>query len=85
MKLSTRLQRLEQRVGEPGCPACRERRGFNVLVNARRMPDGTVTYPDDDRPKPCEKCGEVPELIIEIVRVVVETRADLARLDAERR
>ena len=84
MKLNTRLQRLEQRVIDPGCPGCRDRRGRHVLVNARRQPDGTLTYPDDDYPKSCEQCGEVPEFIIEVVRVVVETREDVARSHAER-
>jgi hypothetical protein len=77
-KLNTRLQRLEQRVGEPGCPACRDRRGFHVMVTAERLPDGTLTYPNDDMPKPCEKCGEIPEAIT-IIMHVVKTREDMAR------
>jgi hypothetical protein len=84
VRLNTRLQRLEQRVVDPGCPGCRDRRGFHVLVNVNELPDGTLTYPDDDKPKPCEQCGEVPEFSIEVVRKVVETREDIARLDAER-
>jgi hypothetical protein len=52
VRLNARLQRLERRVVDPGCPGCRERRGFNVLVNAHRLPDGTLAYPNDDEPKP---------------------------------
>jgi hypothetical protein len=84
VKLHTRLQRLERRVVDPGCPGCRERRGFNVLVNAHRLPDGTLAYPNDDEPKPCPQCGEVPESVIAVIRTVVETREDVARLKAER-
>jgi hypothetical protein len=79
--LSSRLQRLEQRVGD-GCPACRDRRGRVVLVTSRSLPDGTVAYPEGE-PGPCEHCGVVPEQVIEIVETVVETRQDLARLEAE--
>jgi hypothetical protein len=84
VRLIARLQRLERRVIDPGCPGCRERRGFNVLLNAHRLPDRTLTYPDDDEPKPCDLCGEVPESVIAVIRTVVETREDVARLDAER-
>jgi hypothetical protein len=32
---------------------------------------------------PCERCGEVPEQVVEIVETMVETREDLARLATE--
>jgi hypothetical protein len=85
VRLSTRLLRLEQRVVDPGCPGRRDRRGRPVLVNVQELPDGTVTYPDDDEPKPCEQCGEIPEVITTIIMQVVKTREDVARLEAERR
>lgn len=74
MKLTTRLQRLERRIGDTGCSACRDRRGFHVLVNAQRLPDGTLTYPDDNQPKPCKQCGKIPELVIAVVRTLVTSR-----------
>lgn len=70
MNLSNRLQRLEQRIGDPGCPACRERRGQQVFVDVQRQTDGEITY-GDDMPQPCRVCGRVPEFIIEIVEETV--------------
>ena len=67
MKLSNRLRRLEHRVGDPGCPACRDRRGRNVWVTSRRNPDGSTTTLESE-PAPCKQCGAVPEFIIEFVR-----------------
>jgi hypothetical protein len=84
MRLSGRLQRLEQRLGDDGCPACRDRRGCFVMVTSRCLPDGTVAYPDEE-PAPCDQCGIVPERVIEVVETVVETREDVARLTAEGR
>jgi hypothetical protein len=84
VKLNTRLQRLEQRVGDPGCLACRDRRGRHVLINALKLPDDTLTYPNNDHPLPCEQCGLVPEFVIAVVQKVVKSRADLAGLEAQR-
>ena len=85
MTQSRRLQRLEQSVGssDGGCPACRDRRGGIVIVTSRSLTDGN-TEPRGDWPAPCERCGEAPEQIIEIVEAVVETREDVARLAVER-
>jgi hypothetical protein len=77
--MNHRLRRLEQRAGDDGCPACRDRRGCHVLVNARRLPDGTLTYPDGAKPQPCDPCGEIPEAITTIIMHVVKTREDMAR------
>jgi hypothetical protein len=82
MRLSGRLHRLERRVGDTGCPACRDRRGRVVLVTSRSLPDGK-TEPQGDWPPPCERCGEVPEQVVEIVETVVGTREDLIHLAAE--
>ena len=75
MRLRSRLDRLEQRVGSVGstCPACRDRLGCVVffLTSAIRLPDGTVV-PSDEGPKPCVACGKVVEQFIEIVETLVE-------------
>jgi hypothetical protein len=79
MTLRKRLQRLEREIPDPGCPACRDRRGRHIFVTARRQPDGTLTYPEGG-PAPCGVCGVVPEFVIEVVEVVVESREDVRRL-----
>ena len=70
-RMRNRLQRLERNVVDPGCPACRDRRGRIIMVDARRREDGTETRPEG-RPAPCERCGETPEFIIQIVETVVD-------------
>jgi hypothetical protein len=75
MSLRARLQRLERRKIEIGCPACRDRRGRIALVTARRLPDGTVVA-EEGEPQPCARCGQVPEQIIEVVKSVVGERTD---------
>jgi hypothetical protein len=72
VRLSGRIQRLEQRLGarDDGCPACRGRRGRIVMNRARRLADGTLAYPEG-RPSPCERCGKVAEFIIEVVEPFV--------------
>ena len=82
MNLRARLQRLEARIPDPGCPGCRDRRGLIVLVEPRRMPDGTIMLEtqrptregmlvEPGRPPPCSVCGKVPEQIIEIMEAGV--------------
>ncbi len=72
MRMRSRLDRLEQRVGSVGsCPACRDRLGCVVFTSVIRLPDGTVV-PSDDGPKPCGACGQVVEQFIEIVETLVE-------------
>ena len=70
-----RLQRLERNKGiDRGCPACRARRGLIAMVDATPLQDGAVAY-SADLPEPCERCGAVPESVVEVVEVVVESRA----------
>jgi hypothetical protein len=80
MRLRTRLRRVERGFPDPGCLACRRRRADTVMVGSRRLPDGTATR-DGEWPAPCERCGEIPEGIIEVVEAEV-TREDTDRLAA---
>jgi len=71
MTVRTRVHRLLQAAQErglvvTGCPACRDRRGYCVLLTVRRGPNGEEV-PDPNEPKPCRACGKVPEQIIEVV------------------
>jgi hypothetical protein len=43
---------------------------------SRQNPDGTISAETND-PPPCERCDEVPEEVMEIVEVIVDTREDL--------
>jgi hypothetical protein len=69
MRLRTRLEKLERQVGPLGCPACRERRGRHVLLTVKELPDGTL-LPSPDQPPPCARCGQVAELVIQVVAPV---------------
>jgi hypothetical protein len=73
MTIDRRLSRLEQAVGigNPDCPACRDRRRRSVVVAVEETPDGGTTYPET-KPAKCERCGIVPELVIEIVERLVD-------------
>jgi hypothetical protein len=84
MALRTRLRRLERGFPDPGCPACRDRRGLTALVRSPRLADGT-TAPKGDRPAPCARCGEVAERVTEVVEVVVEACEDASRRAADGR
>jgi hypothetical protein len=46
-----------------------------VLLNARRLADGTIVSAEDS-PLPCERCGQVPEQIVEVIETVVEPSAE---------
>ena len=70
MNIRNRLKRLEQIAGAAVCPACRERRQFDLLLSGRV--DGEDIVPDEPLPPACERCGEIPELIRLIVEEVVE-------------
>jgi hypothetical protein len=71
MTFRTRLQRLERSdCFVRGCPPCRDRRNFSVLVICEQRADGTVTEPKG-MPAPCEQCGQVPERIIKLVEEIV--------------
>ena len=84
VRLQARLQRLERRIiAERGtCPACRERHGHTVFIRSRRQPDGTVVSFNPE-PEPCARCGEIPELVIQIIEVVVANREEALRLKRE--
>ena len=47
-----------------------------MLVEARALPDGTVGGGEEEMPKPCATCGEVPEQVCLIEHVVVEWAQD---------
>jgi hypothetical protein len=75
MRLRARLQKLEHNKAiDRGCPACRARRGLTAMVDVTPMPEGMVADAAD-APRPCEWCGVVPESVIEIVEIVVESPA----------
>jgi hypothetical protein len=38
-----------------------------------------------DDPQPCERCGEVPEEVFEIVEVVLSTRDELEQFQSDHR
>src|SRR5437868_6127728 len=63
-KSVSRLRRLEGAI-PTGCPGCADRRGLYVMVDA--SPEGQAR----NGPRPCERCDEVPEEIIEIKEVIV--------------
>jgi hypothetical protein len=81
MSWRTRLQRLAQTAKKrgllppPGCALCQERMGYAVFISARELPEGTVVW-QEDGPEPCPVCGQVPELIIELVETVVDSPAE---------
>jgi hypothetical protein len=68
----------EESVGPAGCPACHRRRGRSFIRSSHELPDGT-RIPHRELPPSCPACGEVPEQIVEIVEVMVETREALER------
>jgi hypothetical protein len=70
-----RLQRLGEGALEIVCPACSDRSGRTILVTERRSADGTLLPQKSQKiPEPCPQCGQVPESIIRVVEVLVETR-----------
>jgi hypothetical protein len=73
VKLNNRLRRLEQKRPDPGCLACRDRRGRIVLVECRRQRDGSVTALQP-MPAACAACGQVPEFITEVIHPYDEAR-----------
>jgi hypothetical protein len=82
--MTNRLNRLERQLGKPGpCPACRDRRGRAVLITVEKQADGTMR---DLKPRPpvCERCGEIPEQIIELCEQVVTVQDRRAAVDAVR-
>jgi hypothetical protein len=74
MKFDKRLERLECKVQDPGCPKCRDRRGRLVIVECRRQRDGSVKFLSP-RPAVCEACGRLPEFVTEVIHAFDETRS----------
>jgi hypothetical protein len=83
MRIGGRLARLERAVGT-GCPECRHRRGHSLLQVGRQEPDGTVRSATE-APRPCARCGQVPEEVIEVVEVIIHSREERERLPPEQR
>jgi hypothetical protein len=83
MRIAARVARLERHPGA-GCPACRDRRGDLVLHVRRQKTDGTV-HPVTGAPQPCGRCGQVPEEVIDVVEVIINTREERERLPPEAR
>jgi hypothetical protein len=71
----TRLQRLAEGALDTVCPSCRDRSGRMLLVTERRPADGKRLPQESQKaPEPCSQCGQVPEGIIRVAEVLVETR-----------
>jgi hypothetical protein len=66
VKMHRRLQRLRQKVPEPGSPGCCDRRGRIVLVQAHRLADGSVVL-RGTKPEACGLCGAVPEHVVKLI------------------
>jgi hypothetical protein len=84
LTLRRRLQRLEQqyRAGDR-CPQCRDRPGHVLRFFHKDLPEGTPVLEEnpDDAGEPCPVCGWAP-VVLEIVEVVVDSRDNVARLQA---
>jgi hypothetical protein len=65
MRWRRRLEHLEARMVEAGCPACRDRRSKAVYVKE-----------GEELPSRCARCDKIPELIITIRRVPPEAYPD---------
>ena len=62
MRLHTRLRKLEESLPDPGCPACRDRRGRVVFAYGKADADGTVQA--TERPDACAQCKSMPERVL---------------------
>jgi len=51
---------------DPGCPACRDRRGRIVMVEYQRQREGLVTALEP-LPAPCSACGRVAEFVVQVI------------------
>jgi len=65
VRLQRRLELLEARVADTGCPACRDRRGKAVYLEE-----------GDEWPARCARCGKLPELVIEVGTIGPEDYPD---------
>jgi hypothetical protein len=75
MRVRSRLDRLDQRIGPQDCPVCQDRVGRLVFTTARVLPDGSIVS-GEDAPAPCTVCGKVPEMVIEVAEILVETASE---------
>jgi hypothetical protein len=75
------MRRLERATVDAGCPACQDRPSGILRLFRKDPPDGSLVLVeragDDGRPCPC--CGWAPQ-VTRIVKIVVNSREDLARL-----
>jgi hypothetical protein len=83
MRLDHRLRRLEAAV-LTGCTGCRDRLGSTLLHIRQQNPDGTLRSVSGE-PRPCQRCGKVPEDVVELIEVVVPTREELERFRSDYR
>jgi hypothetical protein len=73
--IRVRLARLEAPFAEGACPVCGPRTGFvKELVVCEQAPGGELIPLDGkELPEPCPRCGQMPEVAVEILEVVTST------------
>ena len=73
--IRTRLMKLEQPFVRGACPACGTRTGLiQDLFVCEQAPDGELIPMDGkELPKPCPRCGQLPDVLVEILEVVTPT------------
>jgi hypothetical protein len=84
MTLRRRLQLLEREHRAGGrCPRCRDRPEQVLRFFHQDSPEGIPVLEEnpDDAGEPCPGCGWAP-VVLEIVEVVVDSRDNVARLQA---
>jgi hypothetical protein len=75
LRLRSRLQTLERGVvSAHGCPTCRQRRDRIALVDITQHSDDSAIS-SADAPPVCSACGQLPELVVEVVVNEVESPA----------
>lgn len=75
LRLRSRLQSLERGVvSVHGCPGCRHRQDRIALVDIVENTDGSVLLSQYPLPV-CAACGQVPELVVEVVAAAVDSPA----------
>ena len=72
-----RLAKLERAVANGACPGCGPRTGFfQELIVCTEGPDGEpIPLDGKELPKPCPRCGQMPEVQVEILEVVDSAQA----------
>jgi hypothetical protein len=86
MSIRDRLTKLENALANGACPACAHgaglgRDGSRLVFCEQNAHGELVTTNGDEMPKPCPRCGQIPEalLIEEIVVVTPEQVHGVAR------